>query len=209
MAYMVLDEAQKDKGWFAGLGDTTLLPAFGHYAKVMLTNKAVQVPLVKSPSMQVFPEGLAYPLSAGENWPMMTVASENVIYFPCEIDKAYAVTCYETIRDLFVNAVRHLEKQPRTVLVENAYKTVLISSRVQKAENRRNIHLINLTGGGRCFDELIPLYGIRAGVPAEGKTEAVLVSTGEKLPMTEKDGYVWAEVPCLKDYDIVSFRSIG
>lgn len=209
MAYMVLDEAQKNKGWFSGLGDTTLLPAFGHYAKVMLTNKAVQVPLVKSPSMQVFPEGLAYPLSAGENWPMMTVPGENVIYFPCEIDKAYTVTCYETIRDLFLNAVRHLEKRPRPVLAENAYKTVLISSRVQKAENRRNIHLINLTGGGRCFDELIPLHGIRVGVPAEGKTEAVLVSTGENLPVTEKDGYVWAEVSCLKDYDIVSFRKIG
>jgi len=68
------------------------------------------------------------------------------------------------------------------------------------------VHLINLTGGRRFFRQLIPLHDINITLKRKGIGEALLLSSGERLPATVTADGLRVTVKMLKDYDVVAFR---
>ncbi|MFH5185203.1 family 10 glycosylhydrolase [Paenibacillus sp. TAB 01] len=204
-AYMNVREP--DHPLLQGLELTGVLPAGGDYCALELLLGAASVPLTLSAPFRVFPEGLAY-TDEPENGAPMAVANEHgaggrTIYFPSRIDRLFWQTGFPDLKQLIVNAVQWTT-QGDIPLTTEAPVTCDISFR--RKGNKRMVHLVNLTGGRRVFNELVPLHNLKVGIKETSVAAAYLLSTGEPLELTLDQGVAQVTVAVLQDYDVVVFE---
>jgi len=211
MAYQELDPAMingVDGALLSSFEGTSLLPAYGLYCKVSLKGDARSV-MQYGPAMQVFPEGLAYPLHKGKGFSSIVArdlpAGGKAIYFTGQADKAFFQVKVPDLKRLLGNAIAVCESRLRPLRAK-APKSVLAT--IREKDGMRMAHLINLTGGGRFFEETIPVGPIEVGLPVSGGAgpKAMLLSTRQPLPVCVRDGYAWAELDRLVDYDVIVFE---
>ena len=79
--------------------------------------------------------------------------------------------------------------------------------KLRRKEKYTMVHLINLTGGRRFFRQTIPLQDVEIILREKSIAEALLLSSGEKLPIEKTEKGLRVRVNNLKDYDVVVFRA--
>jgi hypothetical protein len=193
---------------FEGIGETTLLPAAGYFCDTAEISEKYEAVLTLSAPYQVFPEGFAYPLSPDKNETMLSVnkyGSGKSIYFSGTIGKNYWQIHYPDMKRLIVNSINYCRKDI-PILKISGPNTLLANVREQPG--RTLVHLINLTGGKRLYEELIPLYDIEVGLAKEGRKIKQVYTLSEKKKMICKkdDKYCSVSFEKLIDYDVVVFE---
>jgi hypothetical protein len=190
-----------------GLEDTSLVPIAYEYCAVQVNDDHATVPLTLSAPFRVFPEGLSY-TTEPDTGAAMAVVNENdakgrTVYFPNRIDRLFWQIGFPDLKQLLVNAVLWTTRGDIPLEV-SAPVTCEVSLR--KKGNKRMVHLINLTGGRRVFNELVPLHGLSVGIREVSVNKAYLLSDGQPLEFSESDGLTVVKVATLKDYDVVVFE---
>jgi hypothetical protein len=195
-----------------GIEGTSLLPMGGDYCRLVAVSGA-DVPLVLSAPFIVFPEGWAYPTRQATSDPLVVArehpAGGRTIHFAGRPGDLFWVVRYPDHGRLLVNAVTWAAHRQLPVRVSGP-KTLQVS--VRRQPGRSMVHLINLTGGERFFQELIPLRDVevtlRVGSGIQAHT-AYLLSDRVPLPVEPCKGGYTATVPHLTDYDVLVFELQG
>jgi hypothetical protein len=109
------------------------------------------------------------------------------------------------MKRLIVNSINYCRKDI-PILKISGPNTLLANVREQPG--RTLVHLINLTGGKRLYEELIPLYDIEVGLAKEGRKIKQVYTLSEKKKMICKkdDKYCSVSFEKLIDYDVVVFE---
>jgi hypothetical protein len=206
-AYMNVRDAEHPL--FEQLGNTSVIPASNRFCEVKAAPEAA-VPLTLSAAFRVFPEGMSYTREPDTGLPML-VTSEHasggrVVYFPGQPDTAFMRFGYPDWSLLLVNAVKWTTRDSQPVQVE-APSTLLATFREQKG--RRLVHLVNVNGGRRMFQQLIPARDVTVGVMAgEGfqPKRAFLLSDRSPLPLRTEGELLSVTIPSIADYEVVVFE---
>ncbi|SFK99481.1 Beta-galactosidase GanA [Paenibacillus sp. 1_12] len=190
-----------------GLEETSVVPIAYDYCTIKVSIDRTVVPLTLSAPFRVFPEGLSYTVEP-DTGAAMAVLSENdtkgrTVYFPHRIDRLFWQTGIPDLKQLLVNAVLW-SMHGEVPIVVSAPVTCEVSLR--KKGNKIMVHLINLTGGRRVFNELVPLHGLSVGIKEPSVVKAYLLSTGESLEIRKSNDLSQVTVETLKDYDVVVFE---
>ena len=196
-----------DSPLFAGINDCSVIPVAGDYCRVT-TNEAL-VPLRLAQPFIVFPEGLSYTTEPDPGYPMAVLREHKgggkTVYLGGQLDKLLHVTGFDEIALLLANAVKWtLDGQPPATC--DAPSSVYLTLRLQ--DGSANVHLVNLTGGPRMLRQIVPVHDITVSLSKtvrEAK-RAFLLSTGEALPLTEREGRQSVTLPKLGDYDVIIFE---
>lgn len=194
-----------------GIEDTEVLPAAGLYCAVKAADNT-DVPLTLTYPFIVFPEGLAYATEPDTGHPM-AVAYEHAgggrtIYLPGQFDRLHWITGFPDLSKLFANAILWTLKGDVPAVCD-APKTLCMSLRVQ--EKRAMVHLVNLTGGSRVFDQIIPVYDIPVRINRNllgGRPKAFTLSNGNPLDIEEQNGCYSVVLPRIIDYEVVVFEEL-
>ncbi|MGC9347079.1 MAG: hypothetical protein ACP5JG_02980, partial [Anaerolineae bacterium] len=188
---------------------TSVLPMGGDYCVVTAAEDASE-PLTLSAPFIVFPEGFSYPKHPASGDPLAIVREHEgggrTVYFSGRPGALYWTMPYPDLGRLVVNAVTWAAGDVLPVYVEGP-PTLQVSVRTQ--QNRRLIHLINLTGGKRFFRELVALRDVKLALPAaeaEDVRRAYRLSDGLELPIDREDGRCQVTVPEIRDYDVIVFE---
>ncbi|TDF91986.1 family 10 glycosylhydrolase [Paenibacillus piri] len=194
-----------------GLEQTRLVPIAGDYCSLHVRGSGGQAgqaetPLTLAAPFRVFPEGLSYTVEPDTGAAMAVVSGSDsggrTVYFPSRLDRLFFQIGFPDLKRLLVNAVLWAARG-NIPLVADAPSTCEISLR--QKENKRMAHLINLTGGRRVFNELVPLHNVTVGIK-EAASKAYLLSSGKPLELTKRDGIAEVTVDVLTDYDVVVFE---
>lgn len=183
-----------DEDVMKGFQETELLPCGG-----ILTEMESRGPLQKIaswvPRIQHFPPERSY--LRGEERQTGTVfvgkmeSGARVVIFATDIERCYGRHELPDHRRLIANAVMYTLQDKPLIRVSGAGT---IDIKVYQQEERRIIHLNNLTGSSLYgfMEEFIPLGPIRIGLRCEeGEDYAVYGMVREqKLPAVMKDGYL-------------------
>ena len=190
----------------AGMEGTTVLPMGGDL-HVVTAASDTEVPLRLSAPFIVFPEGFSYPTSPASGEPLMVAREHSqggrTIHFAGAMGTLAWTVPYPDLRRVLANAVTWAAHDALPIRVGGP-PSLQVSLRIQ--QNRRLVHLINLTGGERFFRELVPLHDIRVELPVEAGysvKRATLLSDGLGLQVTSTPDTWQVTVPRLVDYDVL------
>jgi hypothetical protein len=209
-AYMMIED-DSPASFIKDIGDTKVIPADGYFCKAKSNAGKKSAILTLSAPAQVFPEGFAYPLEEASRAPMLninTFGEGKVVYFAGSIGKNYWQIHYPDIKKLIVNSIDYCASKPAPLLVDGP--TTFLTN-VREQPQRTMVHLINLTGGKRVFEEIIPLREIEIGLLKSQKgLKSVLRLSDKKIMDYNEDGeYYHVKVDILTDYDVLVFEWIG
>jgi hypothetical protein len=189
---------------------TSVLPMGGDYCVVSAAKEA-DVPLTLSAPFIVFPEGFSYPKRPASEDPLVVIREHEsggrTLYFSGRPGALYHTMPYPDLGYLIANAVTWAADGVLPVYVEGP-PSLQVSIRTQP--NRRLVHLINLTGGDRFFQELVPLRDVKVAVPLEEGEDVQRVyrlSDGVDLAFDCEDRRCQVTVPEIMDYDVVVFET--
>ncbi|WP_186445973.1 beta-galactosidase trimerization domain-containing protein [Paenibacillus cremeus] len=194
------------------LGDTSVIPASDQFCQVNAAAGA-EVPLTLSAAFRVFPEGMSYTVEPDTGHPML-VTSEHasggrVVYFPGQPDAAFTRIGYPDWSLLMVNAVKWTTRGSLPLQVE-APPTLLATLRLQ--DDRRVVHLVNVNGGRRMFQQLIPARDVQITLPIDQgfvPQRVLALSTGRELPLILNGTQAKVTVPSVEDYEVIVFQGGG
>jgi len=190
------------------LGDLSLLPLPGRLTPV-IADPGTEVPLRRAAPFRVFPEGWAYPEMDDPGEPIL-VARETgpgrTAYLATPLGRSFLMLHYPPLGDLIADTVRWAAGDVLPLQVQ-APATLQVSLR--DCPLGLAVHCVNMTGGERYMREIIPLRGVRLSVPEPAESRyarAILVSSGECLPLERREGWLSVNVPELGAYDVVLFE---
>ena len=188
--------------------DAGLIPVAGNYCRVRTKNG--DIPFTLSCPFIVFPEGLSYPSGAVMGYPGVVTCEQpnggRTVYFSGQLDRLHYISGFGEISTLLAEAVRWTLNGALEITT-NAPDSVSLSIRVQ--ESRVMIHLVNLTGGSRMLQKIIPVQNISLTLcknPAGSCHRAFTLSSGENLSITKADGGLQVQLPELLDYEVIVFE---
>lgn len=203
-AYMNIQD--KHSPLLRNIGDTQVIPAAYQFCHVE-AGSSVEVPLTLSAAFRVFPEGMSYTTAPDTGCPMAitkTYASGGrVVYFTGQPDIAFFRAGYPDWSRLMVNAVKWC-LQDQLVLETNAPSTMMITLREQ--ENRKLIHFVNMNGGRRMFQDIIPAHDIQLAIPLSEQfvpVKAYMLSNQQQLVINSSEHTCYVTIPTIKDYDVL------
>ncbi|MGI2292726.1 alpha-amylase family protein [Paenibacillus sp. GXUN7292] len=192
------------------LGETTVIPASDNYCQVH-AGAHTEVLLTLSAPFRVFPEGMSYTEQLDTGMPMLLSSEREsgsrIVYFPNQLDAAFARAGYPDWARLLVNAVRW---SARGELPAEVNGPGTLHATVRKQAGRRNVHLVNMNGGRRMFSELIPARDVVVKLPqwtGPHVKRAYKLSNKKELPLNQEEGAVTVIVDQIDDYEVIVFES--
>lgn len=193
-----------------GLEDVSLIPLAGEYCAIRsgAAEAAVSAPLKRLPAFLLNPEGFAYPRDPLAVDPLAVVSEHGgcgrVVYFAGQPDQNFWNVGYPDLGTLLAGAVKWTAVRQELEL--DGPPTLYITFRQQ--DNRKLVHLINMTGGRRFFHTLVPIHDIAVRLQAEpGRPlKRVYLASGSELPVVSGNQWHTVRIPRLTDYDILVFE---
>lgn len=191
----------------------SLLPLSGCFVPVKAAAET-SVALVRAAPFRLFPEGWSYPGEDEPGEPMMVIGggegeTGRTAYFAASIGRCFWQSRYPDLAELIRAAVAWVSRGVPPMRLD-APPTVHASLRAKG--NRLMVHCINLTGGERLFDRVVPVHDMKVAVRLDDAAKGIgcrSMSSGESLPVTIDNGFAWVTVARLDDYDVLVFTMEG
>lgn len=206
-AYMRAEECHE---LLAGVTEAGLYPLSGSFCPISVRDGAATV-LSRTQPFRVFPEGWSYPEGTDPGEPQAVCTDREgrgrTVYFAPQIGKMMWQAQFPDIASVICRAADWAARDERPLRVKGP-PALHVSLRRQA--RRHIVHCVNLTGGQRLMDELVPLHDIRVGVRVSGDcavSACRVAGTGEEAAVEREGAYVWATVPRVDDYELVVFET--
>lgn len=200
---------KQDHPVLQNLGNCTLMPLSGQFVPVECAPQARALYTRQNP-FRVFPEGWSYPKGTAPDNPVLIEHSAPgkgvVLYCAAELGKTFWQSRFPDVGILIADAVLWLSGDKPPVIVDGP-SSLHVSLR--RVNHSIVVHCVNLTGGERFFTSLVPLHNVTIGVRSDlvGSGPVRRASDGAELKISLHEGYVWAVIPVLQDYDLIEFKN--
>ncbi|MCM3632667.1 alpha-amylase family protein [Paenibacillus camelliae] len=206
-AYMNIQDKQNPL--LKHIGETEVIPAAYQHCKIT-AEADVEAPLTLSAAFRVFPEGMSYTVEPDTGYPMAVTKEHasggRTVYFAGQPDISFFRAGYPDWATLMVNAIKW-GLQEQLTFETNAPSTMLITLRLQ--ESRKLFHFVNMNGGRRMFQHILPARDVELSIPVTDQfrpVKAYMLSNQEQLALTYKEDMCTVTIPIIDDYDVLVFE---
>ncbi len=191
----------------------SLVPLSGRFVPVKAAG-GTSVPLVRAAPFRLFPEGWSYSREEEPGEAMLVTGGGEggggrTAYFAASIGRCFWQSRYPDLAELIRATIAWTARCVPPMRLD-APPTVHASLRAKG--NRLMVHCVNLTGGERLFDRVVPVHDVKVGVRLDDAAKGIdcrAMTSGESLPVSIDNGFAWITAACLHDYEVFVFTMEG